>query len=129
MIEPLTRRRAWAALPRAVIGFCAFACAAPSKPVPVPVPPESYEPRQELEIWRGSEAITLHGVRVAADNLSGVPLWRPPDCDSCRIAVPLATVDSVRMVRTERSWMFLASLPFAMLGAVVLTWRLFGGND
>jgi hypothetical protein len=83
----------------------------------------------EIEIWRGSQAITLHGVHVLEDSISGVPLWQRPECDSCRIAVSLETVDSLRMVDTERSWMILAGLPFAALGAVVVTWRLFRGGD
>ncbi|MFL5530360.1 MAG: hypothetical protein ACJ8BC_00045 [Gemmatimonadales bacterium] len=84
----------------------------------MPIPTENTElkPRQEVEIWRGSQATTLHGVQVRSDSLTGVPLWRPPDCDSCRVVMPLGDIDSLRTVSTERSWMLLAGVPFVALG-------------
>lgn len=38
-----------------------------------------------------------HALVVATDSISGVPFTRPPACDSCRVAVPRALVDSVRL--------------------------------
>jgi hypothetical protein len=95
----------------------------------LPPPVAGFKPRQEIEIWRGSQVITLHGVHVFEGSIRGVPLWRPPDCDSCLIAVPLESIDSLRAVHTERSWIILASLPFAALAAVAVAWQLFGGDD
>lgn len=120
---------AWAAALTAMLAAGPLGCAAPPKPVLLPPPTGGFKPRQQVEIWRGSQAITLHGVHVFQDSLSGVPRWRHPDCDSCRIAVPLEGIDSLRIVDTERSWMILAGLPFVALGAVLVTWRLFGGDD
>jgi hypothetical protein len=121
------RSKVWGAALTAMAA--GVACAVPPKQVPLPAPVGTFKARQEIEIWRGSQAITLHGVHVLEDSLSGVPLWQRPECDSCRIAVPLEGIDSLRMVDTERAWMILAGLPFAALGAVVVTWRLFGGGD
>ena len=92
--------------------------------MPIPAESTDLKPRQEVEVWHGSKAITLHGVRVRSDSLSGVPLWRPPDCDSCRVGMPLRGVDSLRTVSTERSWMILASVPFVALGVVAATFAL-----
>jgi len=104
-----------------------LACAGPRQ-VPIPVQPSAFKPRQEIEIWRDRKSVTLHGVRIAADSLSGVPLWRPPECDSCRTSMPLQEIDSLRVVHTERSWIFLASLPFMALGVVAATWALADGD-
>jgi hypothetical protein len=95
-------------------------CAGGPERVLMPPAPASFQPRQELEVWQGREAITLHGVRIAGDSLSGVPTWKPPNCDSCRVAVSVHGVDSIRTVHNERSWILLASIPFVALGAVVL---------
>jgi hypothetical protein len=112
----------------AILSATALSCSGPPKLVPVPVPPAAFKPRQEIEIWRDSSAVTLHGVRVVADSLIGVPLWQPPDCDSCRVALPLAAVDSLRAVHTESAWMVAASLPFVALGMVAAAMWLNDGD-
>jgi hypothetical protein len=113
----------------ALLGAVALGCAGPPRLVPLPEPPGAFKPRQEIEVWRDSNAVTLHGVRIAADALTGVPLWRPPECDSCRVTIPLQAVDSLRTVNTERAWMIAASLPFVALGMVAVTFWLNGDND
>jgi hypothetical protein len=112
----------------AMLGTAALSCAGPPRVVPLPEPPGAFKPRQEIEVWRDSNAVTLHGVRVVADSLTGVPLWRPPDCDSCRVAMPLEAVDSIRTVNTEHAWMVAASLPFVALGVVAVTVWLNDGD-
>jgi hypothetical protein len=104
------------------------ACAPAPQQVPIPAENGGFKPRQEVEIWRGSKATTLHRVQVRSDSLMGVPLWRPPECDSCRVVMPLREIDSLRTVSTERSWMLLASVPFVALGVVAATWALTEGD-
>jgi hypothetical protein len=53
--------------------------------------------RQKVEVWRGGARHTVHGVTVTRDTLYGVPFTQAPDCTSCRIAIPRAEVDSVRV--------------------------------
>ena len=38
-----------------------------------------------------------HAVVLTADTVSGIPYREPIDCDTCRIAVPRSTVDSIRL--------------------------------
>jgi hypothetical protein len=38
-----------------------------------------------------------HAVRISADSVSGVPFLQPTSCDSCRTALPRASVDSIRL--------------------------------
>jgi hypothetical protein len=120
------RSRLWTHL--GLIEAFAAACAPSPQQMPIPAESTDLKPRQEVEVWHGSKAITLHGVRVRSDSLSGVPLWRPPDCDSCRVGMPLRGVDSLRTVSTERSWMILASVPFVALGVVAATFALTDGD-
>ena len=82
------------------------------------VPGAAIPPRHELQIWRDRKELTLHGVHLADSTLTGVPLHRPPECDSCAVQIPLAEIDSVRRVRTEQSWMILAALPAVALLAL-----------
>jgi hypothetical protein len=71
----------------------------------------------------------LHGVYIAGDSLTGTPYWKPPDCDSCRVPVPISGIDSIRTVHNERAGMLVASLPFVALGAIGVIFALSWGSD
>jgi len=45
----------------------------------------------------GGSAVRWQAVRVSGDSVSGIPFLRPITCDSCRTALPRATVDSIRL--------------------------------
>lgn len=53
--------------------------------------------RQVVDVWRQNRRVQLHGVRMTADTVFGVPFFQSPDCDSCRIAFERRDVDSVRL--------------------------------
>jgi hypothetical protein len=63
-----------------------------------------------------------HAVVVRHDSISGVPFVRPPDCDSCRRALPLDLVDSVRVGHPVTGfWKTLGlvvGIPLAVLGVL-----------
>ena len=61
-----------------------------------PVAPASLARGQQVQVWQGERRLQLHAVRVERDSVSGVPFQKPADCDSCRISLPSATVDSLR---------------------------------
>lgn len=67
----------------------------------------AYHRRQQVQIWTGSQSRILHSVRFDASSLSGVPFTKHPECSSCRIAIPLATVDSVRVGNKETGFFIL----------------------
>jgi hypothetical protein len=52
--------------------------------------------RQQVQVWSGGRAQVVHAVRIQGDSLFAVPFHEPPSCDSCRIALPRARVDSLR---------------------------------
>ena len=82
------------------LGLGAVACGAgwhqPAllRPGPLPV-------RKQAQVWSSGQAQRWHSVVVKADSISGVPFLQAPECDSCRMALPLAIVDSVRVGSPE----------------------------
>jgi hypothetical protein len=62
-----------------------------------PLTPGPLPPRQQAQVWTGGHALRWHGLAVATDSISGVPFTRSPACDSCRVTIPRASVDSVRL--------------------------------
>jgi hypothetical protein len=83
-------------------------------------------PRQQVQIWSGSTAQVFHAVRVTEDSLFGVPFQKPPACDSCRVALPRAAVDSVRTGNLEGPGIVFATLPFVVLIYLMITLRDLG---
>ena len=59
--------------------------------------PATLPPRQQVQIWRNGAPLRWHAVRITADSVSGISFLRPVQCDSCRVAVPRAGVDSLRL--------------------------------
>ena len=59
--------------------------------------PRSLAVRQQAQIWQRSTALRWHAVQVTADSVSGIPFTQPTDCDSCRVVLPSAAVDSIRI--------------------------------
>jgi hypothetical protein len=61
-----------------------------------PTVPSSLPKRQQVQVWQGEKRLQLHSVTLAGDSISGVPYTQNPNCDSCRVAVSRASVDSLR---------------------------------
>ena len=89
---------------------------------------QPFPTRQQLEVWRGRKASTLHAVLQTRDSLSGVPVYRPPSCDSCRVTLPLAEIDSVRAVSVEKAALLTHGLVFGFAAVVALAWRMSDGD-
>src|SRR2546421_11326393 len=58
-------------------------------------------PRQQVQVWEGRQSRRLHAVRLTPDTVFGVPFQQPPSCDSCRVAIQRAGVDSLRVGRSQ----------------------------
>jgi len=78
-------------------------------------------PRQQVQVWRGSQARVLHAVRLSGDSLVGVPFQKPPSCDSCRIAISRSDVDSLRVGNMERAGIVVSALPFLALAFLAIS--------
>ena len=77
------------------------------------------DPRKQFQVFTPTDVIRAHSIRSDSTILSYVSFVQPPDCDSCRVAIPLASVDSVRTgeVSAKRTFIFLGSL-IAMLALI-----------
>jgi hypothetical protein len=64
---------------------------------PQELSPDSLSPRQQVQVWRQGRTVQWHAVVISADSISGIPYYKPVDCDSCRVAFPRASVDSIRL--------------------------------
>jgi len=86
---------------------------------PPQVSPGPWPKRQQVQVWADGQARQWHGVVVTRDSISGVPFVRDPACDSCRVALPLASVDSVRvgspMQGFWKSVTLFVAVPFVIL--------------
>ena len=76
--------------------------------------------RQQVQVWEGTHARILHAVRITQDSVSGVPFQEPPSCDSCRVALPLSRVDSLRVGNQEIPAIVGGTLPFVLLIALLI---------
>jgi hypothetical protein len=99
------------------------ACTVGPRRVELPTP-QPLAPRQQLEVWRERKARTLHAVVQTRDSLSGVPVHRPPSCDSCRVTLALAEIDSVRVVSIERAALMTHGLVLGFTAAALIAWRI-----
>jgi hypothetical protein len=58
--------------------------------------------------------LRLHGVIVGADTVSGIPFLKSLDCDSCRVRIQQAEVDSLRIGEPVDSFWKTAALGAAV---------------
>ena len=77
-------------------GCTSFQGGRPLEALPTPLPAD-----ERLEVWSHGEAYQLHAVTIDSDSVHGVRWWHSPDCDSCRVAIARAAVDSVRTSRSD----------------------------
>lgn len=84
--------------PGRVLALCFMtqACGAGWRQPPGGVP-HTLPVRQQVQIWRDDEALRWHAVGITEDLVSGIPFHQPVDCDTCRLSIPRATVDSFRL--------------------------------
>jgi hypothetical protein len=66
-----------------------------------PLPSKDLPGFRQYRVWAGDSAMVLRGVQISHDSLSGVPASDAIECPTCRIAFPLAQVDSIATEKTE----------------------------
>jgi hypothetical protein len=75
--------------------------------------------RQQLQVWQGTRAIVVHGVQVDSTRLTAIPYYQRLDCDSCLIALPRLSIDSVRVGNvTDGVWRTTAVLATLFIAGV-----------
>jgi hypothetical protein len=61
-----------------------------------PAPGTALSQRDQFLIHHGDSADRWHAVQISDDSVAGIPWLKPINCDSCRVALPRARVDSIR---------------------------------
>jgi hypothetical protein len=119
-----------ASSPRARAGLLVLALGCLATPgctgwscIPRPAP-AALETRQELQIWTGHASITLRHVVVDADSVSGVRADRYPRCDSCRVAIPQAEIDSFRLRPADSNNNFGAGMIVGLATGPYFAWAV-----
>ncbi|MDH3458389.1 MAG: hypothetical protein OER90_16220 [Gemmatimonadota bacterium] len=95
------------------------ACAASWRPVASEHWSERPAPRERYQVWRQGDAMQLHGLIFGADSLWGVPVDQHPTCLLCRIAIPLAVVDSVSVRSDPTPVVLTVAISAALVGAAL----------
>ena len=90
--------------------------------------PGPFSPRQQAQVWHQGRAEHWHALIVSPDSISGVPYLRPPDCDSCRVVLPRAQVDSVRFGNPVAGFWKTAGLVVGIPVLVLVVWCASGGG-
>jgi hypothetical protein len=79
-----------------IASFLSQACGAgwrqPAQLAPGPLPL-----RQQVQVWQRGRALQWHAVAVSSDSVTGIPFYKPVDCDTCRITMPRSRIDSLRL--------------------------------
>jgi hypothetical protein len=68
-----------------------------------------------------AQVFRLHGVSVRNDTLVGVPFTSPPDCDTCRVLLPMVQIDSIKTGGSDTRPMLIAMTPIALVALLLLT--------
>jgi hypothetical protein len=55
--------------------------------------------RQTVDVWSHGRRLRLHGATVLLDSITGIPYDMPLTCDSCRVGLPRAQIDSAFVIR------------------------------
>lgn len=85
------------------------------------IPAADSATRDRYQVWSHGSSQVLWSLRRAPDTLSGVPYWKDPACDSCRVRIPIGEVDSVRVTAFDGN----RTLGFAILMTPVILIAIF----
>lgn len=84
-------------VPLLLLAACtSYQATRPVEAVPLPAPE-----RARFEVWSRGQGHQLHALHAEGDSVIGVPWWKDPTCDSCRVAFLRSEVDSVRVPRID----------------------------
>ena len=91
--------------------------------------PQQIEPGVTVRVWRSGGDVSLWGVRLSGDSLSGIPVRQGLDCTNCRIAYPVASIDSLQTAKTDLSVLRSALGAGVVIAIVVIGFHNSGGGD
>ncbi|HEY4647721.1 MAG TPA: hypothetical protein VIG95_01395 [Gemmatimonadales bacterium] len=92
----------------------------------VETPAGGVRPRQQVQVWHDDRFERWHAVTVGPDSITGVPYWRAVGCDSCRLALPRPSVDSLRFGNPTAGFWKTVGL---IVGTAAITAAVVCGSD
>ena len=99
--------------------------------IPRPAP-TALDARNVVQVWTGPTPITLRHVVVGTDSVSGVRTDRYPICDSCRVSIAQAEIDSFRLKPTDSNNNFGTGMILGLVTGAISAWAVvltaFGGT-
>ena len=110
--------------PLALLILLLAGCTSLRSTVPLERVATEAEPRTPYQVWSGGSPQVLISLQVSADSVSGVPYWKSPACDSCRVALPRSAVDSIRRRGFDPNKSLLATI---IITPLIVLWAAFEG--
>jgi hypothetical protein len=93
------------------------------------VSPQGLPTRTQVQVWQGDQVTTtLHSVLIDSYSVRGIPFVQRPDCDSCRVAIPLEEVDSIRTGSKELGLVRTVRIMLLVGTGMALVFRDVGGD-
>ena len=117
----------WSRKLGALASFVAVASCSGAHRIESPYP-NGFNPRQRIEVWRATQAVTLNRVSINADSIVGVPMSQCQACDSCERAFALSEIDSLRTLGSDKAAITFFVLPVAFAAAALIAWRISEGD-
>jgi hypothetical protein len=81
-----------------------------------------------VDVWGKEGHQKLRAVRIDADSVHGLPAEGPAPCDSCRVAIPRAAVDSIRSVKLDGAGTGIMGVVIAVMMLPVIFIMAFEGS-
>lgn len=95
--------------------------------LPLDALPADGSPRTQYQVWSGGRSQLLIALRVTDDSVTGIPYWKSPECDSCRVGMERTAVDSIRGPGFDPNKTLVLGLILAPI--IILTYGLRGMGD
>jgi hypothetical protein len=109
--------RSWCLFATGVLAGCGAGWHRPPEVAPGP-----WTPRQQVQVWHAGHAARWHVVIVGPDSITGIPFTRPAACDSCRVGLARAGVDSVRIGQPVAGFWKTVAVIMALPLTLALIW-------
>ena len=102
--------------------FLAEACGAGWHRPSDDLAPRTLPAKQQVQVWQSTQVDQWHGVYITSDSVSGIPYHKGLDCTPCRISVPQAAVDSIRLGDSEEGVYRTVLIGAGLLALLVIVW-------
>lgn len=84
--------------------------------------PQTLPASRQVRVWTLQHTWRLHAVHVTQDSLIGIPFQESVKCDSCRVAIAIADVDSIQTGGSlEAVAIAVIAVPLVLMGVMAVS--------